>query len=321
MRLFPSFCLALSVAAPLAAAQPEVLEQGAARALLEKVAQAPARVNYQGVYIHRYGERLDTVRIIHAGSAKGEQERRETLDGPPLELVRNGDRISLYLAEDGQLPQVDHRSVARMFPRQLPQNVETLLAAYRVKKLGGERVAGRQADIIELEPRDVFRYPHRFWIDPDTGLMLKAVAVGDGRQVVEMQAFSQVEIGGHIDQKLLKPRHEVRPLSLQGGEKVALPRGWRIKSLPAGFVLVKQRASSAGGRTVEQHVYSDGLATVSVFAEPVSRPVAAELSHRNGVSVFVRQEEGFAITVVGEVPAEAVQAISNAYVRLDSPRP
>ena len=64
-----------------------------------------------------------------------------------------------------------------------------------MRREGRERVAGRDADVLLLQPRDEWRFAQRIWADQDTGLMLRADIVGPGRAVLESSAFSEVEIG------------------------------------------------------------------------------------------------------------------------------
>jgi sigma-E factor negative regulatory protein RseB len=61
-------------------------------------------------------------------------------------------------------------------------------------------------------------------------------------------------------------------------------------------------------------VYSDGLAAVSVFIEPLpkTRPAQQSLSHQGAVTIYVRPVADHMVTVLGETPAATVMQIANS---------
>ena len=62
-------------------------------------------------------------------------------------------------------------------------------------------------------------------------------------------------------------------------------------------------------------VFSDGLAAVSVFIEPLeSRPdrAATGLASTGAINIYTREVANHMITVVGEAPAVSVQRIADA---------
>jgi sigma-E factor negative regulatory protein RseB len=79
----------------------------------------------------------------------------------------------------------------------------------------------------------------------------------------------------------------------------------RVLDVPKGFQLV----SAAVEPQREQLVYSDGLVTVSVFAEPLAAEATVLSGHqrRGALSVFGRLYRGLQIVVVGEVPAATAE--------------
>ena len=68
-------------------------------------------------------------------------------------------------------------------------------------------------------------------------------------------------------------------------------------------------------KPVGQVVYSDGLAAVSVFIEPLagrSEPPRTGLASLGAIHIYTRQVANHMVTVVGEAPAASVQRIGNA---------
>src|SRR5258706_16184932 len=68
-------------------------------------------------------------------------------------------------------------------------------------------------------------------------------------------------------------------------------------------------------RQAGQVVYSDGLAAVSVFIEPLDarrEAVRPGLASVGAIHIYTREVANHVVTVVGEAPAASVQRIANA---------
>lgn len=301
----------------------ERLSDAEALKLLERIAKAPTVTSFQGVYVQQHGEHIESVGICHVVEGGVVSERREMLDGPPREMVRHGDQISVYYPEGTRLKSFDPRSNGRLFPRLLPDNPAEVLLNYSLRRSGRERVAGMDAEMIDLEPRDRLRYPHRLWTHVETGLLLKAATLGFKREVFDLYAFSQIQIGNHIDRNLLKPVHPVRPLVLESTAVSAVPNPsqWDTKAIPAGFRMIQQTQRAMPGRSqpVLHHLYSDGIVTLSVFVEPISANASVGAMRQGVLAIYGRQEGSYRVTALGEVPSETVELFAKAYRPIEKP--
>lgn len=295
----------------------ELLNSKEANALLNRVAGATRNQNYSGVYLYQHSEGMETFRLLHIAEGGNESERREALDGPQREFVRNNDQITCYLPENKSFS-IDRRSTNKLFPSLLPDQPSDVLNNYAVRRLESERVAGLQADVFMLEPKDRYRHPHKLWVDTQSGLLLKAAMLDQQHfEPIEQFTFTQVQVGGVVDKKLLKPLLASKPTSLEKpvNAETLTAQGLEFKAVPPGFRLVKESQRNLPGKSVpvKQYLFSDGLATVSLFVEPVvagsrtSPPVA-----RREVSVFTRQAGSVHITVLGEVPETTAQQFGQA---------
>jgi len=77
-------------------------------------------------------------------------------------------------------------------------------------------------------------------------------------------------------------------------------------------VELKRRMES---KPVGQVVFSDGLAAVSVFIEPLDgarEPPRTGLASLGAIHIYTREVAHHMVTVVGEAPAASVQRIGNA---------
>ncbi|WP_410497973.1 MucB/RseB C-terminal domain-containing protein [Chitinibacter sp. S2-10] len=295
----------------------EVLDKDAALKILERCADAAKTATYSGTYVYQHGDEMSTYRMIHVLDGHDDVERREALDGSPREYYRQGQRVSIYPA-DPQQKTLDRRYTAKLFPRQLPDQPAKLLQAYGLIRLGSERVAGRDTTVYQLEPLDQYRYPHRFWIDDASGLLLKWAMMGMRKEASQLFAFTDIQVGGSVDRKQLKPVRELQSVEIEtNSHTMSLPQEtqWEIKSPPAGFRLLKQSSKALPGkqRKVLHHLYSDGVVTVSVFIEPIHQRLPLGLAHQGATHLFTRQSGTSLVMALGEVPAATVEAFANGY--------
>ena len=91
---------------------------------------------------------------------------------------------------------------------------------------------------------------------------------------------------------------------------------WQARQLPAGFRLTAHNRVEKNGASVFEHlVYSDGLASVSVYIEDesVESRAGAHGSSRLGTAnAFSRHIGQKHVTVIGEVPSVTVRVIGDA---------
>ena len=91
--------------------------------------------------------------------------------------------------------------------------------------------------------------------------------------------------------------------------------GWTVRSQPPGFRKVTEMTRTLNGVSGVGHiVFSDGLAAVSVFIEPMagrSEAVRPGLSSLGAFHIYTREVANHIVTVVGEAPAVSVQRIAD----------
>ncbi len=291
--------------------------------LLRKVASAGNQLTYSGVFVYRNGKREETSRIAHSAEGGRRRERIEVLDGSPREVVRDGPELKCYLPDE-KLLIVESNSSRRGFPAVFSSASGDLSESYRVSKTHTGRIAGIDGRALLLEPRDAYRYAHEMWIDPASGLLLKASLLGERGETLESFAFTQVNIGGALDRDALVPKFdagklkvkhvtasEVRPEDMPWVFRNNLP-GFRKQSVMRRPAL--NTGSSAGNDSIHV-VFSDGLAAISIFLEPETGGVADELVQLGAVHVYRRRIDEFQAVVVGEVPAAAVRRLGDGIER------
>jgi sigma-E factor negative regulatory protein RseB len=90
---------------------------------------------------------------------------------------------------------------------------------------------------------------------------------------------------------------------------------WHVARVPAGFALTLRRVQLIAGspQPVQHLVYSDGLASVSVFIElnPAAKLPDLQGPDRMGsASTYSTRVNGHQVTVVGEVPPKTVEEMA-----------
>jgi sigma-E factor negative regulatory protein RseB len=301
------------------AAAAETAEESEALAWLQKIANAARELNYRGTFVYQHGEQTETSRITHFVDRTGEYEKLETLDGPRREIIRNSGEILTFYA-DTRMVKRERRTARKLFPGLLPDQLAALAEYYRLRKGGQKRIAGYDSQQLILEPRDEYRYGHKLWAEINTGLLLKASMLDDKHEVIEQFHFTEVMINAPLTREAVKPSFPVPAPEARrepGADATGLAdTGWTVRSQPAGFRKIMElwRLKQSGGGQVAHLVYSDGLAAVSVFIEPLppARQVAEGLSQQGAVNIYTRPLSDQLVTVLGETPPVTVMQIANS---------
>lgn len=322
-RVIPAGALlwALLVQAALAGETPTTAQQS-----LERMARAAQALNYDGTFVYSNGTDMQSMRIIHRSDADGERERLVALSGAAREVLRDRERVTCILPDRQSV--VVARSRQREFPHsKLLESDSGFVRFYTLSMTHGERIAGRQTELVTVQPRDRFRYGYRLWMDRDTGLLLKSELIDENGEVAEQLVYTNIELPQSIPDHLLEPDVSGEGFTWYRDEGDAEGRGtavegapdWQAGWLPDGFAINDhtRKAGMEGGAPVEHLVYSDGLASVSVFVERLdtaAMPLKG-LDSMGAVHAFGTMVDDYQVTVVGEVPAATVQQVAGAFSR------
>lgn len=314
-RLAPA--LALGIACSAQAAPDDAM------GWLQRALQAARSASYAGTFVHTNGDRISTVRVTHVNAGGDETERVEPLDGPPHEIVRRNEEMFCYFP-DAKTVRLDRRITARFFPSILRGSAEQIASSYDVKLGKSERVLGYDCQWIRLDPKDNLRYSQRLCAEFNTGLVIRAKTFDDHRHVIEQYTFTDLKLGAHVARSDVKSIFEAR---VKRWTTDAQPRdeaknvdtGWVVGDTPKGFQKVTELRRTLPGRPqpVSQLVFTDGVASISVFVEPNAAPVRTnEAATEEGTTTFfVRPLGDQVVTVLGEVPLATAQQVGRSVTR------
>jgi sigma-E factor negative regulatory protein RseB len=282
-------------------------------AWLRKIQDATRNLSYTGTFVYQHGGRSETSRITRLAAI--DTERLEVLDGMPRELVRTRDTVRCYLPES-HVVKVERRAPERSFPALLPEQLGAIAQHYDIALGETRRIGGFECQAVLLQPKDSLRYGYRLYADTASGMLVRAVTVDSGGSQVEQFMFTQLQIG-HVTPEMVKPPQAAKAWRVE--DAAAAPAklaGWSLNPELPGFHKVTELTRRIGeSRPVGQLVYSDGLAAVSVFIEPLQarrEQLRTGLTSLGAIHIYTREVANHMVTVVGEAPAASVQRIANA---------
>ena len=291
-----------------------------ARDWLDRMSRAVEDLNYRGTFVHVLDGTAEQLQIVHRNADGQSGERILSLLGAGREIVRQGDRVQ-GIFPDRRIVSFETRSDMSALVSALPSTTVDLEPHYEIKLGGAARVAERPVQLLEIKPRDEFRYGYMLWLDRETAMPLQSQLMDEQGQVVEQILFTEIEIPADISPAELEATIDTTGFTtLRAPESAPLAAEipWRAADVPGGFKLsAATQSPMAGSDTPVEHlVYSDGLATVSVFIEdPATKAEVGEgffaVGSTNAYSLTLR---GRKVTAMGEVPRQTVRTIASSLV-------
>jgi sigma-E factor negative regulatory protein RseB len=319
-RLLPRYLFILLLSLFSAAA----FAADVARDWLMKINNAAHTLNYDGAFVYQHNAQLEAMRIVHKMENGSAKERLVSLNGVAREIIRDNKEIRCYWPDKNSAMVEYRKTQDKNFPSILPDRLQGLDENYVLKLGRTERIAGRTAQLVTITPNDEYRYGYHLWADQDSGLLLKAELLDSQGAALERFMFTQLNVGGKIPDSALKPGVAGEGLVWhRADDKDVKPddakQHWTAGKLPSGFRLSMHfmRHVPMREKPVEHLVYTDGLATVSVFIEKQekeAKPIMLGPRHMGAVHAHGAHVDDFQITVVGEVPAETVSMIGESVV-------
>lgn len=287
---------------------------------LTAVHEASRRRVYSGTFVVWAGGNMASARLWHVCEGEQQLERVQTLTGVPRSTFRRNDQVVTFFPET-RLALAEKRQSLGLFPDFL-QSVDSSIAQfYKVRAVGKERVAGFEADVVELYPADRWRFGYRVWTEQKTGLVVKLQTLNDARQILEQAAFSELQLDPPLDIRQLS-----QMMDDTAGYRVKTPRmektdaaaqGWRVSAVVPGFKpthcyrrTLEAAAPGAVRDSTLQCIFSDGLASVSLFVNVFDPQRHAQPDQQAmGATHTLTQRKGdWWLTAVGEVPAQTLAA-------------
>lgn len=292
---------------------------------LMRMHEASRKRSYIGTFVVSSGGAMSSAKIWHVCEGDQQMERVETLTGAPRSIFRHNDQVVTFMP-DHKVVRSEKRESLGMFPQLLQSTDSRIADFYKVKQEGTDRVAGVEADIVLLVPKDSMRFGYRVWTEQKKGLVVKLQTLDTDGKVLEQAAFSELQLDAPVKMdKLLQMMGKVEGYRVEKPVLVktsASAEGWVLKAPVAGFKPMScykrpVTASPAPGEEPLQWIFSDGLASVSIFVEPFDRQRHERESSLSmgATQTITRQLDAYWITVMGEVPMATLKLFANGLER------
>jgi len=322
-RLFFILCMALSWTSNAVAQSPHDW--------LERMDSANGKYNFQGTLVHMCDGTMDIVRIVHRVNDGQVTERITSKAAGGRQIIRNADEVMCILPDQKKVMVERRGTEASPIGAQISNfpsfsNISEL--HYEVMMLGQDRVAEHDTVILAIRPTDEHRYGYRLWLDQRTALPLKFELVDTKGNGLEQGVFTDIQFSESISARDVEPtiatdefewqRSDAvsasMPGTLQGSAASPVASKWRATMLPPGFKLAfaETKISAGDALPMKQLVYSDGLATISVFIEASGEGDTEMdgMSNIGATHAFSTTRNGYLITAMGGVPPATARMVA-----------
>jgi sigma-E factor negative regulatory protein RseB len=207
-------------------------------ALVRRVQVSSQRSSFNGTYTVSASGALTSARIVHLCEGHEQFERIETLDGQMRQMFRHNEVVHVLWPRTREAV-VQPRELTNDFPTPLIAATKTSLSMYDAQSNGNDRVAGLEAQVVTLKPRDTLRYAQRWWVSQGSDLLLRVDVLNERGEAIESAAFSELQVGSKASSQQL-----VQQMNRLDGYQVRRPNivrttldreGWVLRTPVPGF--------------------------------------------------------------------------------------
>lgn len=308
-------------------ATPAAVEAKSINDWLLRLHEASKRRSYIGTYVVSSGGQMQSAKIWHVGEGTQQVERVESLTGAPRSTFRHNEKVVTFMPEQ-KVVRSEKREVTGSFPGLVQSADHQIAEFYKLKAEGVERIAGLESDVVLLIPKDAVRFGYRVWTEQKQGLVVKLQTLDADGRVLEQAAFSELQLDAPVKmEKLLQMMGKVE------GYRVDVPallkttasaEGWKLTTQVPGFKPMncykRPMAGASAAAVVDepmQWVFSDGLASVSLFVEPFDRQrhIKETAMSMGATHTITRQLGNYWLTALGEVPMSTLKQFASGLER------
>jgi sigma-E factor negative regulatory protein RseB len=282
---------------------------------LTRMHDASRQRNYIGTFVVSSSNgSMSSSRIWHACDGQRQVERVESLSGAPRSTFRKDDEVLTFMPETRTV-RSERRESLGLFPELVKPEESAIGEYYAAQRVGADRVAGFEADVVQVLPKDPLRFGYRIWSEKRSGLVVKVQTLDESGKVLEQAAFSELQLDAPVRMDRLAQMMAVpegwRVEKPDAVKTTAAAEGWALKAAVPGFKPMNSYKRPSEG--VLQWTFSDGLASVSLFVEAYDRQRHAQegvLASGATNTLTRRVGQDWWVTAVGEVPAETLKAFA-----------
>jgi sigma-E factor negative regulatory protein RseB len=293
---------------------------------IQKMSQAMQQLSYKGRFVYLHDGQMESMSIVHVKDDHGKRERLVSLNGEAREILRDDKNFTCIWPSSKQVVVDQANQSNKISPLWVPEDVKRLSKFYQFKMMGKDRIADHDAVRISILPMDDFRYGMRVWLDQDTGLLVQSTVIDSKGDSVEQVMFTELSL---LDDEAkatfsVLPKIDssyalIRSHDAVEGNRAASDSHWQVKSIPDGFWLDSsfRKKMSDSPEYTQQMIFTDGMASVSIFIEHADGQQLSGESSMGAVNAYGTLYNQYTITAIGEVPAITVRQMAESVVYLN----
>ena len=287
---------------------------------VQKMSDAMRNLNYRGNFVYMHENQLESMQIVHYRDADGEKERLISLNGEAREVIRDNQNLTCIWPSSRKIV-VDLSRKNSFSPIFIPEDIARLEKFYSMKLLGMDRIANQETMVVHIDPKDRYRYGMKFWINQDNGLMMKSSLIDETNKEIEQVMFTSLRLFEEGEKLVIDSLPEIAQnytlIRYHRGDSalsMAADNAWQLDNAPGGFwrESVLRRKLPDTDQIVQQMVYTDGLASLSIFIERQTGETPRGSSSMGAVNAFIRILNNHTVTAIGEVPAVTVKQVAES---------
>ena len=292
---------------------------------IEKMSIAMQDLDYNGTFVYLHDGDIESMKIFHRNIDAVEYERLVSLNGEAREIIRNAeDVICIWPGSKSVI--VSESKPRTPFPRFNPEQMQSLQAHYKFSNVGQARIADRPARMIDIIPRDEYRFGYRLWIDKETSLLLRSAMSDVNGKVLEQVMFTDIQMEESMPMDMFQVSSRGYTYEWLSGVdldpvqpelQTDIPPVSQM-ALPHGYELTDEQISAVAGssKPARRLMYTDGISSVSIFVAESDSESGDLLgtSTMGGVSAYGVDLGQWHATVVGEVPIDTVKMVGDSIV-------
>lgn len=314
------FHLAVAATCGLGLAAPSHAQNTAPNEWLSRMADAVKTTDYQGTVVRVRDGNAEALKVVHAVRDGVVHEKVVVQEGNGLEIIRSGNEVQCILPDRRSVLVEQWNDQSALFST-LPSSQIRFGNEYDVAVVRTGRIAGRKAVLLAIRPHDEFRFGHRLWLDTETAFPLQSTLLDSGGETIVEVKFADIVLGQEIHASLLAPSTSIENFRWFTNPKRVVTAeassDWSCANLPAGFraVATHQEDLDGSDEPLTHIMYSDGLASVSVFIKSAAQASSDKHTRRGAANSYSLQVGEWRVTAVGEVPAVTVEQIASSMQR------
>ena len=316
---FPSLAAAFLAGATLYAAT-AAADALSPQAWLDRMSDAVQGTNYEGTVVRVRDGKAEALKVVHMVKDGVIHEKVIAQEGNGLEIIRSGNEVHCILPERRSVIVEEWDNQSTLFST-LPSSDIRFGSEYDVSVVRKERVAGRKAILLAIRPHDEYRYGHRIWLDVATGFPLQTQLIDTAGEAIAQVKFADINLDTEIGSEALAPSYSIDSFTWitepSHATRTQDESDWDVDNLPVGFKLMSVHAEEMPGNDglVTHMLFSDGIASVSVFVARLKGASVQGSSKHGASNSFTISHGENVVTAIGEVPAATVEQIARSMRR------